>query len=558
MSSPSFLRRLTRAAAGVGVTSLLVVSAGAPASAAADQFRAEATGVGVKVSLFDMEALTLEGASSMALLVDEGDAAARGVGLNQIDSSISESDLRSGEQRDPESGDNCATPALPEPLDDLPVGLACSNAFARAGDLNTARAEGFLGEVDLDGDFLTGLVDFLIDAVLADAAAALDSAIDPLEEATGPLVGPVAMELAAQCNALLSEATGPTGEALDALGGVLGMDPTGVVGPGLQELVTALNDAFVQTLPEACSSLINVLTNLPEIAVILDDLRAALQDALNGLDLIQLTLGGTVSSVETTADSVTAMAIANGARLELPSLADLVAIIEEFVPALVGALTDQVAEQVADALEDIIPAVVDLLDPVLEALMLPDLLTIDEPLLVLDAGVATVSSTLDRNDVTTATSGSANSVVITLSSAFATLLGEDNTTITIPGGDSAEFGEDTPLASSISVLAVSEVSREVDDESFPLTGSRAGGVELNLFTTDEFMGGITIVLAGAEAVVGGVGDPSPAPAPEAPTTTPPPAPAPPTTPTLPVTGGGLALLGLIAAGGALAIGRRRD
>ena len=550
-------RRLRQLGAGLATGVLLVATAG-PAAAAHRDYRAMADGTGVSVVIFpDANEQTIEGAGSRAVTVDGGAAAAEGIGLNLVEGSISSVDLMSGSMRDPETGNNCTSPNLPAPLPPLPVEFACSNAEATAGDPASAAAEGFLGDIDLDGDLLSGLVDFLLGAILdAGVVQAVDSAVGTLEDATGPLVGPVAEELAVLCgDELLGEGVSQTAPVFDLLDMVVESDPTGVVGTGLSNLIDALEGA-VNTLPEACSSLINVLTDLPELEDILDDVRQALLDALNGLDLVQLTLGGTTSSVMTADGTSVATATGQGVYLELPSLGALVDALEALIPALVDALVGQVVGNVAESLQDIVTSITGLVDDVLAVLMLPDLLDATDPLLTLDAGRAVATASLDIETLDVTTSGTANTAVITLSSAFATLLGEDNTTITVPGGDSLTIAEGTPIESTISVLAVEEITRSVDSESYDLTGTRAGGVTLALFTSPELMGGITVELAVAEAVVGGVPittppadpeDPDPAPDPDDPE------PAPP----MPITGGGLALLGLLAAGGALALGRRR-
>lgn len=547
-----------RAVAALSIAALFVASTGPAAEAAVTDYRAEAVGGGILLDLFGQG--SIEGATSRAIVVGSGAAAAQGVGLNLIEGSISEVDITSGSSRVPETGDNCATPALPAPLDNLGVGLACSNAFAEAGVTNNALGAGFLGDVDLDGALLSGLIDFLVDALLSDVTVALDEALVPLTEALGPLVSPVTTPLAEQCAAGLENLVDPASQIFDLLGGIVDMDPTGVLGPALGDLIDGL-DAVVGTLPEACSSLINILSDLPSLNELVLDLADALRAALGDLDLVQLTLGSTTSDVEATATEVISKSTAVGARLELPSLGAVIDAIELLVPDLISALIGQVDDNLAESLGDLLPPVTDLLDDVLSAIMLPDLLDATDPLLVLDAGLATATSTLNRAAGTVESVGTANTVVITLSSAFATLLGEDNTTISIPGGTTQSFGDGTPLASTISVVDSNEVTRDVD--GITLTGIKSGGVQLDLFQSDELMGGISLSLATAEAVTGGIEGTTPAPAPSptppapAPSPTPPPA-APNAPPALPLTGGGLALLGMLAMGGSLAMARRRD
>lgn len=548
-SSPRSGRRVRRVTSGAATGLLLLVAAAAPASAAAADYRAESEGGGILLELFGQDALTIEGASSRAILVDSGAAAARGVGINIIEGSISEVDITSGEARDPETGSNCATPTLPAPLDGLGVGLGCSSAFARAGATNTATGQGVLGDVDLDGSALTGLVDFLVDAVVAELAANIDAAAEQLEDVSGPLLQPVIDPLAAECQAGLDQLVAETDPVFGAIDDLLDQDPTGTIGPAIQPTVDALQ-ALTVALPAACASLLNLLLDLPELEDIVDVVAQALRDALAGLDLVQITLGSTGSTVETTADEVSAIATATGARIELPSLGALLDAIEVLVADLVGGLVAQVDEAIAEVFDDLIPAVTAILQPVLDALMLPDLLEATDPLLVIDAGRATASAVLDRDAVEVDAAGTANTVVVTLSSAFATLLGEENTTITIPGGGTQSFGEDTPLFTTISVVDTNEVTKEVD--GLTLTGVKSGGVDIDLFDSEELQGGINLELATAQALAGG------APGTSTPTPTPTPTPPPANPPTLPVTGGGMALLGLLALGGAFAASRRRD
>lgn len=528
---------LFRTFAATVITTVLVAATVIPANAEVTSYAGQANGVGLRLALLDLA--TIEGGVSDATVTTGPVGSAGGVGLSLLDMTVSRVDETSGTASDPEGAEqrNCLLPDDPSdlglPVGGLTLGVVCSSAQVFAGSQAMGEAE--IAGLDLDGTLLSDLVSFLMDSIGDDVAAALDGALETAEATSGPLLEPVITPLAEQCEAGLETLLGELSPLFDGIQDLAEQDPSGIIAI-LQDAV--LLEA-VGALPEACSALLSLLLDLPSVVVVLETIEEALIAALEGLDLIEISVGGSESTVALTTEELIAEAGTLAAGVELPSLGALLDAIEIIVADLIGDLVEQLAGTIGETFDDLIPAVEAVLQPVLDALMLPDLLTAQDPLLTIAVLPSQAIATLDRATGEVTTSGEAVVVEITLSDAFATLLGEESTTITVPGGESQTILEDTPLESTIAVADVAPLTRDVD--SIETTGTRAVGAELNLFTGVN--GGIGLTIDASEATVGG-------------TTAPAPLPPPPDQGTLPTTGGGLALLGILTLAGAGVLRRR--
>ncbi|MBW3560858.1 MAG: hypothetical protein KY437_00005, partial [Actinobacteria bacterium] len=116
------------------------------AVAAEDSFRAsgEASGFAVNIP----EVVEIATGRSEAAITSDAFAHGRGVGVLLADGSISEVTIEESgvSRRDPESGQNCATPQLPAPLDI--VDAACS--FALGSTVGAPRGLGDATGLELE------------------------------------------------------------------------------------------------------------------------------------------------------------------------------------------------------------------------------------------------------------------------------------------------------------------------------------------------------------------------------------------------------------------------
>lgn len=530
-------KRLSRTLTAAGLTALLVTAPSLGATAEVTSYAGQANGVGVSLSLLDT--VELAGGLSDAIVTTGPQGQAGGTGLDLLEQTVSRVDPTTGTASDPEDSAqrNCLLPDEPSdlglPVSGLTLGVICSSAQVFAGAQATGEAE--IVGLDLDGTLVSDLVTFLMDAIGEDVAAALDEALETAESTAGPLLEPVITPLANECEAGLEELLGELSPLFDGIQDLAEQDPSGIVEILTDELLLQA----IGALPEACAALLSVLTSPPSVVVVLETIEDALIAALEGLDLVEVSVGGSESTVSLTADELIAEAGTLAAGVELPSLGALIDAIEIIVADLIGELAEQLAGQIGETFEDLIPAVEAVLQPVLDALGLPDLLTAQDPLLTVAVLPSSAVATLDRATGDVVTEGEAVVVEVTLSEAFAELLGEEQTEITVPGGESQTILEDTPLESTITVADVSDLAREVED--IDTTGTRAVGAELALLT--GINGGIGLTIDAAEATVGG-------------TTAPAPPPPPPSGGELPTTGGGLAVVGLMALAGSRLLRRR--
>lgn len=528
----------TRLTAALTAAVAMLAASGLPAAADVTTYAGRANGVGIELALLDT--VTLGGGLSDAVITTGPTGSASGVGLDLLEMTASDVPATTGTAQDPDdpSQRNCLLPDEPSdlglPVSGLTLGVVCSSAEVIAGAHAAGEAE--IAGLDLDGTLVSDLVAFLMEQIGGDVAAALDEGLETVESTSGPLLEPVITPLAEQCEAGLEELLGALNPVLDGVQDLAEQDPTGIIATLQDTVLVAAVDA-VGAFPEACSALLTLLLDLPSIQVTLETVQDALTAALEGLDLIEISIGGSTGTVDLSATQLVAQAGTLAAGVELPSLGALLDAIEIIVADLIGDLVEQTAGSIGESFEDLIPAVEAVLQPVLDALMLPDLLTATDPLLSIDVLPSSATATLDRANGSVVTSGEAVVVEVTLSEAFAALLGEESTRITVPGGESQTILEDTPLESTIAVADVSALTRDV--QGVATTGTRAVGADLDLLTGVN--GGIGLTIDAAEASVGG-------------TTTA-------ATPhddggQLPTTGGGLALAGLLAIGAAAAFRRR--
>lgn len=473
----------------------------------------------------------------------------RGVGVLIADGSISEVTVEQPgvTERDPAEGQNCATPQLPEPLDI--VAAACSFALGSTVDgLPRGLGDATGLEVELTGADVTALVDFLLDNIvdgdLEDAIAEVESSV----------IEPVRVALADAC----LEGLGELGDAFDGANQLITE-----IESGLENDIVSVDDLESD---DACTLLLKYLSDPP---VLVDEdgdgqaeagevrtlLRDALADALDGVSLLDVLLGGSVSEGVATAADATGTSDATGVDIALPSLnllGNLVDVLTEIVDGFITEVKNDlstVADVNFDEIEGI-PAPEDLVDTLLAAVPqeLQDVLADDDPLLEITGGKSVATVVYDRATGEVTSNGQVTPLVIDLADSLATLLGvSDQDPFTVPEGDSVTIAPDTPLESTAK-LATCTAEEATQDG---LDGERisCAGLELVLLkglvgddpeTEGEFDGGISVAGAQAQAATFG------APAPEDPETSPPP---------MPTTGGGAALIGLIAVGAALALRR---
>jgi hypothetical protein len=501
--------RRTWTAAAVATT--MVMGAALPAAAAAGTHRGEASVAGVLLNLLDSASFDGATADATAGSADGATAAGAGVSLLEMTASTAAS-ATDATVRAPATGQNCLVPTLPAPLASMPVSAACSDAAATGGDTPSAIANATLVDVSLDGLLLADLVDLLVDG------------------------------LAQQCVAGLEQLTDVADEVIDPVTELLANDPPAfVTDPIVAELDDAIEEAE-QVLPVACVELVQQLTELPRVNAIVTDVSDALTKALRGLELAQLSVGGSTASVTTDAASVVSAAEAALIQLELPAIGDLTDVVTGLLTDVLDAVVGELSEGLAGTFKELVPTAVELVNGVLDAVTLPDLLSSVDPLLTVVVLPASVTSTYDRALGTVATSGAGAVATITLSSAFAALLGEDATTIEVPAGQSMTVLEGTPLESSFTFSDPVAVTRSGDGVEMSGTSVVAAGVDL----LTGVNGGVSLQIESVEALAGGDR---------------------PTAvldktldadSTLPVTGGGAALGAISLLGLGLGLRRRRD
>lgn len=272
-------------------------------------------------------------------------------------------------------------------------------------------------------------------------------------------------------------------------------------------------------------------------------------DALDGVNLVQLKVGGVSSDVTGRDAAMTATATQATVELTGPSLGFL----DDTILALLDSLGEGLLNTILtiagrpDALDgfDITGQIQAVLDQI-------PLLESDQPLIAAKVFGGRATATLDNRDASTTAGGDPPYVELTIAPAVLELLGQDpeSGTVRLEAGDSLALpiAGGTPLESTISVGSVTTQDGVTLGDA-GLTGSTADAslTTVSLLNIPD-VGGIDITLAAASAGVYGamdvVADPDsdPAPVPDP----------------LPRTGGGVAVGAVLALGTALALRRRRD
>lgn len=536
----------------VGVALAALVATAVPAGAATDTFAAEAASAGVSLSIAGEDALDVGSTFASAVPGEAlGIATPAALGGEGFGERVAESD--GPDVFDPEEGEGRCEGEAPAEFGDLiDGGLACADAFA-SGDTPAATATAGLGEAGvlrLDGQVGEGLAELI-------ATLPLDEIVTQLEDNLISELEPAFDELLDGCLEALGDEN--VGGALDEV--------LGELEDGLPEDFGPIFDSIDTVLGEDVPTVCNVLGEVTELlsgdetllGTITDE---AVVDLLTGQDgLISITFLETDAGVGADEAEVVALAgPADGAiriTLDVPLLEELLGDLLEAVLAPVLAGLQELLEPVADAAAQI-PTLGPLVAGVLTSGDAAALL--DGPLL--DVGVAPGSAAVIGDRETGDLEGAAEPALVELDGALfelPVLAGLDDAL-----DDAARELDDqllsqvrdSPLGDLVSVeLLVGDVE---DDEIGGLPGLRAtsGTASVQVLgVVAEEAGGALFDLDVAAATAGvGFGEvttpPAPEPEPEAPT-------QPAATGTLPVTGGGAALVGLLALGAAAAL-RRRD
>lgn len=540
MASHNKQRRPIRLAALFGALLALMIAVPGTAVAQTGEYRASGQADGFALELPD--AVEIAGARSQANISSDLLAHARGVGFLTAEGSISEVTIEQAgvSLRDPETGENCAGPEIPAPLD--LVDVACSVAQAETLEsLPSARSTGSGLELELTGADVVALVDFLLGHI---DEAGLGTAIDEIETA---VLEPVRLALAEACLAGLSE-----------------LDP---LFAGANELITAIEEESGDLVgvdlqaTEACALLVQYVTDPPVLVDadgdgqagpddVLIQLRDTLAATLEGVSILDILLGGSDSQGVSSAATAVGSSSAIGVDVALPSLNLLGNLLDTLTSIVDGFLTEVAGdlEPIADVnFEEIgLPVPADLVDTLLAAVPqeLQDVLGDDQPLLRITGGKSDATATFDRATAEVTTEGQVAPLVLDLADSLAILLGiSDQDPITVPEGDEFTLAEGTPLETTARLASCSTVDATEDG----LDGKRIScdGLELVLLKglvgddpeTEAPDGGIRIAAATAQAAAFGAAGAAPA------------------APPLPTTGGGAAMLAIALMG--LAVTLRR-
>lgn len=509
------IARTLAAATGLG----LAVAPVTPAVAAPTYGSGASTDT-IVVQLLDQLTLELAETTSALESLPVGDAA--GVALRLVDQTVGATSARSTDtaQQQPATGDGCQVPELA--ILGLDLGVLCSVSQAAGNPLPFGHATTAVGETSVNGALVADLVDALVELLTGSLGTTLDDAVATLTSAVGPVLDPLIAQLESACVTLL--------QAGDPAIGVI-HDVVDTVGSLLPGQVQAELDPILDTIVglDPCETLTDLLTDLPSIGSILDVLSDALRDALSSLDLLHLVVGNTFSDSTTAAESIASEASITGLNLSTLSLADIQHVLDAVIDGIVNSLLDQLGILPAG----LIPSVSDLVG-ILDGILPTGLVLSDDPILSLDVTPSSATALLNRATGEVTSSGVAPLAVIDLSDTLAVLLGELTRIEVGAGMPPVVLLEGTPLETRLAVGGVTTWEDVVD--GMPVAGATARSVDL-VIGAGLPGGGVQLVGGDATAQVTGV-DPAGA------------APAQPTeTPNLPRTGGGLALIGLVAMAG---------
>lgn len=498
---------------------------------AASTYGSGATTQPIVLDLLDQLTLELANTTSALESLPVGDAAGVAVKLaDQVFGATSASSTGETTQQ-PESGSGCLTPDLG--IVGLDLGVVCSISQAGATPLPFGHGTTAIGATSVNGALLADLVDAIVELLTGSLGVALDDAVATVTSAVGPVLEPLISQLESACNTVLAD--NDLGDVADTLGGVIGS-----LGDTLPDDIATAIDPVEQAIIDAigadnvCTVLTDLLTDLPSIDSILDILANALDEVLSSLDLLTVAVGNTVSDSTTATESIVSNASLTGLTLSTLSLADIQDVLDAVVDGIVNALLAELDL----GLGELLPSASDIV-AILDGVLPTGLVLSDDPILSLDVTPTAATASLDRLTGEVTSSGQAAIATIDLSDTLALLLGEENTTITVePGMAPVTLLEGTPLETR---LAVGDVATFTDEQDgMPVAGAIASSIDL-VVGAGLPGGGVHLVGGAATAQVTGI-DVTPAQPTEE-------------EPSLPRTGGGLALLGLVALSG-LALRRR--
>jgi len=180
------MRHVRRGAAALVASLLLATLMSGPAAAAdtPERFVGNAAGQALRLDVLG-QSVTLGAAKTKMTSLLDPVATAAGQLVPQLFASTSTAGGTSGLTRDPESGEKCALPALPEPLGSVvDLGLACSQAEAIVdGTVGRASGQGSVASLGLDASTVLSQLD----------ALPIQDVVDTVD---GTVVGPLLDQLA--------------------------------------------------------------------------------------------------------------------------------------------------------------------------------------------------------------------------------------------------------------------------------------------------------------------------------------------------------------------------
>lgn len=489
----------TKAAVVMTGAFALLASSVAPASAASENYYIEATGSTLEVSLLGNQIGSFAGTSAIADSVPE--VVAQSFGFKGADSLLDVAstkaivDALGATMRDPQGdGANCGVPVLPAELpvaDLLDVLDVCSSSYAAVSSAlqPAALAAADAGHLVINGSLLA---DLIFDVVLGPIMEQIDAVVAQLNDL---VIAPVDAALAQVCAALPAEVSVP--------GVVSTVDSTGLP---LSDVIKSLPNG--QQIYDSLSSdcLLSLATLVDLVGVVLqiveDTVRDVLGAALN-IDLLDVTLGASVSTIQSTVDSTLATAEVDALRIATPSLQMLADALDNLLAGSLQGLIDQVAAIVPVELASVvaaIPSLGDVLDPALALLDLTGIID-DSPLLDITLAESVASAAAPRGGGDADISGSSvGALVLRISPAIAGLLGIDPV-FTVAPSITQTIAEGTPLESTISVGQIEEISDVLGTGQVRTSGARVTATEINLLT--GLNGGLQIAVAPATAQLGG-------------------------------------------------------
>ena len=470
------------------LTSAALVTAMASPAAAIDQREGRAEATAISFAAFGQEPLSLTvGASDAA--VGPTNLTASATALSLIADPGASVDITSGSARDPEDGDGCLTPA--SPLEGLSGGLFCTVAAADASD-PSANGTATLGALGLEGGLVPALLDAIVGPIADALLPALDDGTQALADGASAITEPVIAGLQGPCFQALEGVDGGSQPVDDAIAALGENAPD-----QLAEPVGVLVEAFTENeLADACVALFSLVTDPPSAELLVDDVRALVRDALEGVPLLTLAAGTSSSAVGPDGADWTADADAATLTVTLPPLGAVVDAVDTLVEGALQLVVDDVVERVTGLGVDV-PGVQDVIDPVLAEFPLPAILQSTSPLLVLTVLPGTASVVVPSSGETVREAAAAV-VRLTVADEFAELFGQDGLDVSVSPGDGVTLFEGTPLESTLA----SGVVEEFDETSGSITlaGVRTAAADIALLTGIE--GGIEITAGAVEAVAG--------------------------------------------------------